>query len=130
MRKKEKEYRIKTIAQAKSIAMEYLKQVELDKVIKFGLPEIDDRYDIYRVPLKSPNGDTIGEVVIDAITSLIELPKTTNKEILESRLLGRKNRNGQKKKRKVNGIPKLSTLRNTIGFGDSEELLTEIHSKK
>ena len=125
MRKKEKKYRIKTIAQAKSIAKEYLKQVDLEKVVSFGLPEIDDRYDIYRVPLKSPNGDTIGEVVIDAITSLIELPKTTNKEILESRLLGRTDENVKKKKRKVNGVPKLSTLRNTVGFGDSEELLTE-----
>jgi len=57
MRKKEKKYRIKTTAQAKEIAKEYLKQADLEKVIKFGLPEIDDRYDIYRVPLKSLNGD-------------------------------------------------------------------------
>jgi len=125
MRKKRKEYRINTVEQAKEIALEYLKQVELDKAIEFGLPEIDDRHDIWRVPVKAHSGDAIGEVVIDAVTSFIDRPKTTGKEILESRLLGRINGRGKKKPEKVSEIPKLSTLRNTIGFGDSEELLID-----
>ncbi len=124
MRKKAKKYRINTVKQAKSIASEYLNQIDLEKVIQFGLPEIDDRYDIWRVPLKASSGDAIGEVVIDAITSFIDRPKTTEKEILEGRLLGRMN-GKKKKRRKVNGVPKLSTLRNTVGFGDSEELLID-----
>lgn len=46
-------YRIKTVEQAKSLAFEYLVELQLDKVIEFGLPEIDDRYHIWRVPLKN-----------------------------------------------------------------------------
>jgi DNA modification methylase len=41
--------------------------------------------------------------------------------------LGRKN--GTKKKRKASSVPKISTLRNTIGLGDSEVLLQETPSE-
>ncbi|HHM21812.1 MAG TPA: site-specific DNA-methyltransferase [Bacteroidetes bacterium] len=129
MRKKIKKYRVNTVDQAKEIALGYLEKIELNKVIEFGLPEVDDRYDIWRVPLKALSGDAIGEVVIDATTSFINRPKTTEKDILESRLLGRENGKKKNKKRKLNGIPKLSTLRNTIGFGDSEELLIDMPSE-
>jgi hypothetical protein len=61
----------------------------LENVINFGLPEIDDRYHIWRVPLKSKRS-TIGEIVIDAKTSLINEQKSTSKQVLEARLLGRK----------------------------------------
>lgn len=63
--------------------------MELDKVIVFGLPEIDVRFDIWRVPLKSKDNTAIGEVVIDAIPTLIDSTKTTPKDLLENRLLGR-----------------------------------------
>ena len=96
----------------------------LSNAIKIGLPEIDDRYDIWRVPLKSLNGDRIGEVVIDALSSLIVESKTTTKAILENRLLGRHDRSGEKTSK--TGEPKISMLRNTIGKGDSEELLKEL----
>ncbi|RHJ49017.1 DNA-methyltransferase [Bacteroides sp. AM10-21B] len=117
-------YRVNTTEDAKKIGMNFLKEIELDKVINFGLPEIDDRFDIWRIPLKSGNDDRIGEIVIDAITTFVDRTKTTDKELLENRLLGRNN----KKKAKVSdkNIPKISMLRNTIGMGDSEELLREL----
>ena len=90
----------------------------------FGLPEIDDRFNIWRVPLKSKLGDKVGEVVIDAITTLIDWNKSTSKEILENRLLGRNNFVLTPETYKK--APKLSRLRNTIGLGDSEELLREL----
>ncbi|MDX2304261.1 MAG: site-specific DNA-methyltransferase [Microscillaceae bacterium] len=126
MNRKIKNYRINTVDQAKKVASEYLVQIELENVIGFGLPEIDDRYDIWRVPLKSSLGDSIGEVVIDALTSFIDLSKTTQKEILESRLLGRKDEIEKKKKLPKSEAPKLSALINTVGWGDSEELLLEM----
>lgn len=122
-----KHYRITTVEQAKFVASSYLKTVELDKVIDFGLPEIDDRYHIWRVPLKSQNNENIGEIVIDAISTLINEKKTTTKEVLESRLLGRKNKSQGKKDK--GAIPKISNLRNTIGLGDSEFLLQETPSE-
>ena len=120
---KRHKYKINTTLQAKSVSKNFLKSVALDNAIDFGLPEIDDRYHIWRVPLKSKSEEVIGEIVIDAITTLINEKKSTNKDLLESRLLGRKN--GAGKKRKASSAPKISNLRNTIGLGDSELLLQE-----
>ncbi len=113
-------YRVKDVKQAKSIALDYLKGLELDKVIDFGLPEVDDRYHIWRVPLLAKSGETAGQIIIDAVTTFIDVAKTTEKSVLEARLLGRK---PQKVKERNRSIPKISTLQNTVGFGDCEELL-------
>lgn len=117
-------YRVTTAKDAKEIGLNYLVELELSKVIVFGLPEIDDRFNIWRVPLKTKNGAKIGEIVIDAITTLIDFSKTTAKEILENRLLG-KAVDSPKRTDKLD-TPKLSMLRNTIGLGDSEDLLLEL----
>ena len=116
-------YRVNTVKDAKAVSSRYLKEIELDKAVEFGLPEVDDRYHYWRVPLKS-NAHKVGEIVIDAFTSLILEKKTTAKETLESRILGRTDK---KKKHKLqsNNAPKISNIRNTIGLGDSEELLLE-----
>lgn len=125
---KKKQYRIKEVRQAKSIASEYLNSIQLEKAIEFGLPEIDDRYHIWRVPLLNKAKEAIGEVVIDAVTTFVNEKKTTSKEILESRLLGRKKPQGHSSSN-GNGkqdIPKISSLRNTVGQGDCEKLLMEM----
>lgn len=114
-------YRVKNVQDAKDIATSYIKNIDLDKVVDFGLPEIDDRFNIWRIPLKSKDGNRIGEIVIDAITTFIDENKTTTREILENRILGRSESKVRVKK-KID-IPKISMLRNTIGLGDSEELL-------
>lgn len=131
---KKKLYRITEVRQAKQVSLEYLKSIALEKVIGFGLPEIDDRYHMWRVPLLSKAKENIGEIVIDAISSLINEKKTTTKVVLESRLLGRKHLSGQNGNGYLNGyieeieggdVPKISNLRNTVGFGDSEQLLSD-----
>lgn len=116
-------YRINTVEEAKQIARDYLLDIDLNNVISFGLPEIDDRFDIWRVPLKANNGEKIGEIVIDAITTFIDSAKTTSSQLLEDRLLGREDR--RKTESSINDIPRLSTLRNTIALGDAETLLKD-----
>ena len=125
---KKRHYRITEVKQAKAVASDFLRSINLEKAIDFGLPEIDDRYHIWRVPLLNKGKETIGEIVIDAVTTFINEKKTTGKEILESRLLGRKSMNGHDagNGNGKNDVPKISHLRNTVGFGDSEELLTEM----
>lgn len=118
-------YRVNSVKEAKDIALDYLQNIELDKAITFGLPEIDDRFDIWRIPLKSKDGIAVGEIVIDAVTTFIDTSKTTTKELLENRLLGRTDNSFKKKKDSLEA-PVVSTLRNTIGLGDSEELLKEL----
>lgn len=120
-------YRVRTAKEAREIAFDYLKSLELQRVVAFGLPEIDDRFNIWRVPLKSKEGSAIGEVVIDAVTTFIHSGKTTAKDILENRLLGRSDYSSKKSKSK--STPQISMLRNTIGLGDSEDLLKELPSE-
>ena len=120
-------FRVRSADQAKEIGKQYLLEIDLDKVIDFGLPEVDDRFSVWRVPLLSKSGERIGELVIDAVTTFIDRTKTTEKEVLENRLLGRVDR--KKSKAKKGDFVRLSTLRNTIGFGDSEELLKDLPSE-
>jgi DNA modification methylase len=121
-----RKYTVLDVKSAKKVAAFWLQRAQLENAIDFGLPEVDDRYHIWRVPLVGKASQArIGEVVIDAYTSLIIEDKSTGSEILESRLLGR---NGHSKASATspNGTYVLSALRNTIGQGDSEELLQEI----
>src|SRR5436309_14438972 len=82
-----RKYLVTTVAQAKEITTGWLSEIELDKVLKLGLPEVDDRYHIWRVPLCNAHGVKIGEVVINAYTTEILGDKTTRPEMLEARLL-------------------------------------------
>ena len=121
-----RKYNVLDVKSAKKVASFWLERAKLENAIKFGLPEVDDRYHIWRVPLVGKaSHDRIGEVVIDAYTSLIIEDKSTIPEVLESRLLGR-NRHKETKAKKQSGTYVLSSLRNTIAQGDSEELLQEL----
>lgn len=121
-----RKYNVLDVKSAKKVATFWLERAKLENAIEFGLPEVDDRYHIWRVPLVGKTShDRIGEVVIDAYNSLIVEDKSTSPEVLESRLLGR-NGNKKTKAKKQNGSYVLSSLRNTIAQGDSEELLQEL----
>jgi len=130
-------YQVQTTKEAESIARELINGYDLTNVILYGLPEVDDRYNIWRIPLLNLNKESIGEIVIDAMSSLIAENKSTSKEVLENRLLCRARKNVEAidspaaitGKRKPTDIPKLSTLRNTIGLGDSELLLADMPAK-
>lgn len=126
MKAKNDNWLVKTVCDAKKTGNEYLKSINLDKAITFGLPEIDDRYSIWRIPLRNSGQDKIGELVIDGKTSLVNIQKTTSPEILENRLLGRSKKT---KEQKNNNKPHISTLKNTIALGDSESILSEMPSE-
>lgn len=118
-------YLVTTVAQAKEITLGWLSEVELVKVTMLGLPEVDDRYHVWRVPVCSVAGGTkIGEVVIDAYTTEIIFEKTTKPEMLEVRLLKKDEARLTKRRRDI-PYP-VSTLRNTIGLGDCVELIDEM----
>lgn len=120
-------YLVKTVAQAKQISSVWLKEIDLYNAISFGLPEVDDRYHIWRVPLtKKSNKKKIGEAVINAYTTEIILDKTTKVEMLEARLLGKDEEKIKKISEKTE-YP-ISHLRNTIGLGDSADLIDEMPS--
>ena len=119
-------YNINTVEEAKSIAKMYLSEHGYSSNILFGLPEIDDRYNIWRVPLKTEGGSKVGEVVIDAISTLIDESKTTKADVVNGRIL-----NIPKTKKKTNkrGMYEVSGLRNTIAWGDAASVLDELPAK-
>lgn len=120
-------YAVLDVNAAKRIALIWLQSAQLENAIDFGLPEVDDRYHIWRVPLLNmATKGRIGEVVIDAYTSLILQDKSTAVARLEARLLGREEEAVPSSLSRTNGTYQLSTLRNTIALGDSEEILQEL----
>jgi DNA modification methylase len=120
----QRDYKVLSVEDARKIGQVWLKTVGLENVIAFGLPEIDDRYHVWRVSLVGRDQRVrVGEMVIDARTSLICEDKTTSKDILERRLL--RKRGPARKGKPRNKLYKISALRNTIACGDAEEILQD-----
>jgi DNA modification methylase len=126
-----RKYAVEFVSAAKSISTGWLKTHNLENAVGFGLPEVDDRYHIWRVPLvRAGTKDRIGEVVIDAYTSLISASETTAPDVLEARLLGRNE--SEKAEPNGNGKPSqmlASFIRNTVILGDSEQALLDMPSQ-
>ena len=118
-------YLLRTVAEAKEIVLNWLREINLVNAIKLGLPEVDDRYHIWRIPLCNEQKKTVGEVVIDAYTTEILADRTTRTEIIIARLL-KQDESKLETRKKTKKEYKLSSLRNTIGFGDCSELLEEM----
>lgn len=121
----QRDYQVLTVQDARKIGKTWLKRVGLDNAIAFGLPEIDDRYHVWRVPLVAKDRRVrVGEIVIDARTSLICEDKTTSWQVLEKRLLRKKEPTGKREPR--NKLYKISALRNTIACGDVTDILQDL----
>lgn len=121
----QREYLVLNVRQAKHIVKDWLSEIQLANVMKLGLPEVDDRYHYWRVPLRAKSGTKMGEVVIDAYSTEIVASKTTKPEILTARLLKQDESKVIETKQNKREY-KLSNLRNTIGYGDSAHLLEEM----
>lgn len=117
----QRNYHVKTVAEAKDISTEFLNSEGINDV-EFGLPEIDDRYDIWRVPLLSSNNTLLGHVIINAKNGEIDKKKTTKKEVIDSRLSYSSKKEEKKVKNKKTKYP-ISPLPNMILKGDSREVL-------
>lgn len=82
-------YRIRAAATARAIARDLLAAYDLADRVAFGLPEVDDRYHIWRVPvLTARSSARAGEIVIDARTGAIDRRRSTRRDLLLARLVG------------------------------------------
>jgi len=117
----QRNYHVKTVAEAKEISTVFLNSEGINDV-EFGLPEIDDRYDIWRIPLLSSNNTLLGHVIINAKNGEIDKKKTTKKEVIDSRLSYSSQKEEKKVKNKKTKYP-ISPLPNMILKGDSREVL-------
>ena len=126
---------VKNVATARQIVHEWLDQYQLKEFVALGLPEIDDRKNVWRVPIVLP-GDgagarrTLGEVVIDAATAKISAH--TEVEILRRRLaatVSASDENGviQKPIRRRNGRQSPPPyVPNKVILGDTAEVLPDL----
>jgi DNA modification methylase len=122
----QRSYLVTSVAQAKAITTNWLTAADLVQAVGLGLPEVDDRYHVWRVPLlKGESRTKIGELVIDAYTTEVQQDKTTKPALLEARLLGKSEDKGRKAKL-AERTYRLSALRNTIGYGDAERLIEDM----
>ena len=113
-------YAITGVEGAKAIASLFLDEHKLSaESIKFGLPEVDDRYHVWRVPILTLNNERLGEFVIDAKSGWIEEKKSTNPEFLKERLNSYDKSPKSKKKR---NLPiEFPSQPNIVIRGDSEK---------
>ena len=112
-----RKYTVINTQQAKEIAENHLESINFNLInISYGLPEIDDRYNVWRVPVLKDKGK-IGEIVINAFSSNVDLSKSTDKDILEKAIPIGINKKLQKKE------IILSELDNMIIEGNSIESL-------
>lgn len=115
-----RKYKVLNTQQAKEIADTHLKSIGFKAInISYGLPEIDDRYHVWRIPVLKDKG-RIGEVVINAHTGTINLEKSTDKEVLDTAkpiFLGKK---ADKKEISI------SNLNNMVIEGNSVEILKKL----
>lgn len=123
----QRNYSVLDVQAAKEVVTIWLARIQLEHAVALGLPEIDDRYHVWRVPLLNlATRDRIGEVVIDAFTSLIQEDKSTTPTILEARLLGRNESSASVNSVRSNGAYPLSSLRNSIALGDCEKVIHQL----
>jgi DNA modification methylase len=123
-------YNINTVKEAKNITLNWLETVGISELIAFGLPEIDDRYHIWRVPLKSKvSKNKIGEVVLDAISTLVDEAKSTKPEVLQTRILNGRNLAVPTFSKKQKSTYEVSAQRNTIALADAEIALQEMAAR-
>lgn len=75
---------VHSAAKAREIVQQWLTKNVDGIIIKLGLPEVDDRYEAWRVALLSEQGETIGELMIRCADG--EIVQATKLSIIMSRL--------------------------------------------
>lgn len=120
-------YKVLNTEQAKEIANEYLTKEKLDmSILKFGLPEVHDRYDVWNIPVLFSE-EVVGAVSVDAFTGEINKGLSTDIDIFKGRI-ERISKKGETKKKTTKQKFKyiVSELQNTIAKGRSEIVLSHL----
>lgn len=120
-----RKYGVLTTTDAKTIADLQVHSWGLDAQISYGLPEVDDRYHVWRVPLLSVSSrKKVGEIVVDAKTSLIDLKRSAAVATVRERL-GLPVVHAEKA-RDYRETVVISKIRSSIISGDSEFTLEDL----
>jgi len=135
-----RQYAVASAAHGQEIAEGVVGTWDLDDDVSYGLPEVDDRYHVWRVPVLSRDSTRrVGEIVINAKTGTVDCRRSTTVSAVRARLkrCGEEDSvspvedgdtsaqvsKGRSRKKAVITPPE---LRNSIMQGRSEELLREL----
>jgi DNA modification methylase len=122
-------YMVVSVAQAKNLAKTFLTSQHIDFLkVKFGLPEVDDRYHVWRIPILDVNKDRLGELVIDARTGEVDVTKSSEMKVMLKKLASVEADVTEIKKTKRLKKPEIqkSIMVSTIIQGDAESSLAEL----
>lgn len=123
---KKSNYSVKTADKAKNITIDYLLKFDIPiNDISFGLPEINDRYDTWKVPVLS-NNQFLGDIIINAFGGNINKKLSSEISIIQKRIDSAKKKESHKKKGKNKSDFIVSNLNNTIIQGRSEVALRSL----
>ncbi len=115
-------YTVRTVDDARDLAEAQLRSWRLDGDVQFGLPEIDDRYHVWRVPLLATRrAHRVGELVLDAHTAAVDTRRSTDVATVQARLASDAE-TGRTRSAPPARITR-SPLDNAVLRGDSEETL-------
>jgi DNA modification methylase len=119
-------YKVTSTAQAKKIVLAYLSSqgVVLSRV-KLGLPEVDDRYHVWRIPVLDLSKNRVGEVVLSSKSGEIDSGKSSETSVMSTKLAEQIQIETEKKQKSSRSVIARSVLRNTLVQGDAEIMLAE-----
>ena len=120
-------YGVLTTDEAKAVADVELGAWGVVGQVEYGLPEVDDRYHVWRVPLVRPGtSEKVGEVVIDARSGLVQTRRSSDPAVVRARLAGQANGAVQLAEPPAAETTSRPQLPSTILLGDSEQMLADL----
>jgi DNA modification methylase len=120
-------YKVTSSAQAKKIVAAYLSTLEEGFAkVKLGLPEVDDRYHVWRVPILDASKERVGEVVIGAKSGEVDLGKSSENSVMMQKISNSAPVQEKEVSKSRNSVIVRSALRNTLVQGDAEVTLAEL----
>lgn len=120
----QRRYSITNVEMARQLTSTFLSGVdERLSNARLGLPEVDDRYHVWRIPILNQKKQRLGEIVIDARTGEIDEKKSSEIPIIIERLHSTLDQNVKTKKKNTPKVITRSDLVNSILQGDSEDNL-------
>lgn len=119
-------YLVGSVSQAQEIASGVVGTWGLPERTGFGLPEVDDRYHVWRVPLLYLD-ERVGEIVIDARSAVVDSRRSTTRATIIARLqhaqTGDASVDGLERMDRIRRRVTVPEMRNTILSGPSQETL-------
>ena len=121
-------YSIRHAAHAQALAEAVVGTWDLVETTTFGLPEVDDRYHVWRVPIMHSDS-RVGELVVSAKNGVVDVARSSKLSSVQARIQAPESddaltRLGSANRRRRRIVS--PTLRNTILSGPSEQTLSQL----